>query len=355
VLRFVVLIAVVTATQSSCASPPDERPFLPALLIDSVTGVMPSNNPDVVLLRMGFTCTPDTYLHKVHCFEGATRAWRSFGREGSGPGEFRSVGSLARVAANDSAIGVVDLRQARLSVIDLNGTYQSSFPLPSLFRPLSEVGPRDVLGAWLGFEIPETLTGRVVRLDINSGTPLQQITIEEETVGDERPMWLLRGAESEDGTLVFHITGFRFARYTSEGVRIANLELPTELQIPIYPSRRDREVYAYGLRQLFGQEPHQDDVEEYATRPRNPVVSESSIRRGPDRTTWVASARDRIRNSYLDVFQDDGYLGTVQVRHRLLGYDILDDLLVVLVERPQRDEYGWVRGFDWYRIGSLNR
>ena len=57
------------------------------------------------------------------------------------------------------------------------------------------------------------------------------------------------------------------------------------------------------------------------------------------------------------VFAPDRYLGTVQVRDRVWGFDILESTLVVVVDRmPETDEPDALptRGLDWYDIGDLN-
>ena len=44
------------------------------------------------------------------------------------------------------------------------------------------------------------------------------------------------------------------------------------------------------------------------------------------------------------------HVAEVVVRDRLLGFDLLGDTLVTLVERPDRGAVERVRGYDWYRI-----
>lgn len=71
---------------------------------------------------------------------------------------------------------------------------------------------------------------------------------------------------------------------------------------------------------------------------------------------WIGTNRDRDLFSYLDVFTDDGfqYLGSVRIRDRLIGYDVLDATLAVLVERAMREgDVVARRGIDWYDIGRL--
>ncbi len=50
------------------------------------------------------------------------------------------------------------------------------------------------------------------------------------------------------------------------------------------------------------------------------------------------------------------FAGSVRVRHRAVGFDVLGSTLAVLVDRPvgPRDPDGYPdRGIDWYDIGGL--
>jgi len=47
------------------------------------------------------------------------------------------------------------------------------------------------------------------------------------------------------------------------------------------------------------------------------------------------------------------YVGSVQIRDRILGYDLFGSTLAVLVERePDIDGIAW-RAVDWYDIGEI--
>ena len=72
---------------------------------------------------------------------------------------------------------------------------------------------------------------------------------------------------------------------------------------------------------------------------------------------WVLTNRDREEFSYLDVFRGSDYSGTVRVRHRGVGFDVLGSTLAVLVERPvgEDDADGLPdRAIDWYDISRLD-
>ena len=71
---------------------------------------------------------------------------------------------------------------------------------------------------------------------------------------------------------------------------------------------------------------------------------------------WVLTNRDREEFSHLDVFVGPEFAGSVRVRHRAVGFDVLGSTLAVLVDRPvgPRDPDGYPdRGIDWYDIGGL--
>ena len=62
---------------------------------------------------------------------------------------------------------------------------------------------------------------------------------------------------------------------------------------------------------------------------------------------------DRDRFSYLDVYEGTEYMGTVRVRDRLVGYDILGGTLAVLVDRQPGVDGIARRAIDWYRIDEV--
>ena len=71
---------------------------------------------------------------------------------------------------------------------------------------------------------------------------------------------------------------------------------------------------------------------------------------------WVLTNRERDQFSYLDIYMGPEYAGTVLVRHRAVGFDVLGSTLAVLVDRPvgPDDPDGFPdRGVDWYDISGL--
>ena len=71
---------------------------------------------------------------------------------------------------------------------------------------------------------------------------------------------------------------------------------------------------------------------------------------------WIATQRDTHEWSYLDVYENAEYVGSVRVRDRIRGFDLLGSTLVVLVERqvgPDDADGIPDRALDWYDIGEL--
>lgn len=67
--------------------------------------------------------------------------------------------------------------------------------------------------------------------------------------------------------------------------------------------------------------------------------------------------RDREEFSHFDIFVGPEFAGSVRVRHRAVGFDVLGSTLAVLVDRPvgPSDADGYPdRGIDWYEIGGLS-
>ena len=60
--------------------------------------------------------------------------------------------------------------------------------------------------------------------------------------------------------------------------------------------------------------------------------------------------------SYLDVYENAEYVGSVKVRDRLRGFDLVGSTLVVLVDRQVgADDADGIpdRALDWYDLGDL--
>ena len=97
-------------------------------------------------------------------------------------------------------------------------------------------------------------------------------------------------------------------------------------------------------------------LEDYRTRPKRYTRgSEHQLFDAANRY-WVATQRDTHEWSYLDVYENAEYTGSVKVRDRLRGFDLWGSTLVVLVDRqvgPDDADGIPDRALDWYDIGGL--
>lgn len=122
-----------------------------------------------------------------------------------------------------------------------------------------------------------------------------------------------------------------------------------------YPSESDVERYLENCgppSRLVVRGPCQ--LDEFRSTPKRYVEHS----RGDDQDRlWVLTNRDREEFSHFDIFVGTEFAGSVRVRDRAVGFDVLGSTLAVLVDRPvgptDRDGYP-DRGIDWYDIGGLS-
>jgi len=106
--------------------------------------------------------------------------------------------------------------------------------------------------------------------------------------------------------------------------------------------------------------PYSDErLERYRNRPKNYHLQLGSERFDESGNVWIATERDRHEFSYLDVFSAGTleYLGSIKIRDRLIGFDLVEPMLVTLVERrhAQNDENAFIptRHLDWYDVADF--
>ncbi len=122
------------------------------------------------------------------------------------------------------------------------------------------------------------------------------------------------------------------------------------------PSPAEIERYRDGMRYIFGAAPPEAQVLQFAETPKRGRIPGRSLIYDDWGRLWVATQRDRNAFSYFSIFSDTTYVGSVRVRDRVEGYDLLGTTLVVLVERLPDDPSGIPgRGVDWYRFESPGR
>ena len=126
---------------------------------------------------------------------------------------------------------------------------------------------------------------------------------------------------------------------------------------PSSPNERDVDDYLSTMARIFGRgsvakSAYEPYAASFRENPKTWFLVDAFVFDSLDRL-WVATTRDRQAFSYFDIWVDEEYAGTVRIRDRLIGYDILDSTLVALVERkPDRNGIAR-RAIDWYDIGGV--
>ena len=277
-----------------------------------------------------------------------------FGGEGDGPGEFRSLAFIRR--GPNGTVGVFDLELSRLTVFTPAGVRVAETRLPPGFVPGGPFGTSALLGQL--FKIPD---GDMVpvELDAATGEILWQRDhldgLAQTECGE-----LIAELPSSEGGWVFRACQREIVFLTDRDAdAVTTVEAPTYVEE--LPNERDVEWYRDAMAGISGGagtslpasawEPYLTEFRE--TPKRWFLRSRPMAYDGQDRL-WVATARDRDTFSYLDIYVGTGYVGTVRIRDRLMGYDLLGSTMAALVERrPGRDGIAR-RAIDWYRIDGLD-
>lgn len=317
----------------------------------------------IALLANGRTaCVVDSYDYRVRCVDPDGSVVGVFGREGEGPGEFEFPSDLSR--GESGSVGVFDMGLGRFTIFEPDGTQV----LATVRLPGS--GDLDPTGAFgesvLGIETnrePDAYVAGAARsgfqtlyeFDIASGMVLRkeelppvpvQVDCGRIMYGRPNPRggWVFLACEghvvflAEDGTT------------TLTQAPTYRKELPTELDVAEYVAERQRFAE-------MGLPMSQERLDEYGKTPKRYQLAPNKHGFDADGRWWIATLRDHREFSYLDVFCDGRYVGTVQVRGRLWGFDILESRLAVVVDRlaGSDDETSAIsnRRVNWYDIGGL--
>lgn len=309
-----------------------------------------SRRSAVALASHSTACVIESYAYRIHCIDRDTDAPVGvFGREGEGPGEFRTPLYLMR--GPDETVGAIDIGLGRMTVFEPTGSLVSEVQLPgSSFLPGAHFSSTLIGRTMHGDEL------RQVELDVASGEVLWERTypVDLRVASGCAPsvfVGLGGGAAAPGGGMVFpgcygHLIFFEHR----------DDDAATIIQAPTYrpelPNQRDVDAYVASTRSSalnFG-----PSLEDYS---RTPKIY--STRRWFDEQgrLWVLTNRGRDEFSYLDIFVGPEYAGTVRVRHRAVGFDVLGSTLAVLVDRPvgPDDSDGFPdRAIDWYDISGLD-
>ena len=100
----------------------------------------------------------------------------------------------------------------------------------------------------------------------------------------------------------------------------------------------------------------EEELEDYRATPKKYFLSTGAQLVDDANRWWIATQRDTHEWSYLDVYENAEYLGSVKVRDRLRAFDLAGSTLVVLAERrvgPDDTDGIPDRALDWYDVGDL--
>lgn len=93
--------------------------------------------------RDGRIYAVDREQHQVHIFDASGERIRTLGEGGKGPGEFQTSFTIS-LAPEEERFAVRD-RNRRVSLFSREGTFQSSFVLPSILPPENLAFVKDTL------------------------------------------------------------------------------------------------------------------------------------------------------------------------------------------------------------------
>ncbi len=320
-----------------------------ALVPFAETTVPLSEDSAIRLVDEGTVCTTESYEFRVHCTDASGSQVSSFGRQGEGPGEFRTGGTLVR--GPDETIGVVDMD--RMSVFGRAGTLLSEVRLPPGFVNGSATFSSTLTGGWMDF-IQGGMSFRHAELDVASGEAVwdrvyprrYETDAECEELGDWRG--LIGGRFSPARGVVFSLCRGQLLFFANRDTPTGTL-VRAPAYVPELPN--EEEVRAYL------EEAGPFAMEDWYRRQPKGYLRGGQLAFDDGSRLWALTDRDPGDGfSYLDVYEDSAFRGTIRVRHHARGIDLLGSTLVVLVDRPvgPRDADGFPdRGVDWYDIGEL--
>lgn len=322
------------------------------------TDARPSEIDDIALVSQRVVCAVDSYETQVRCTDRAGNRVGVFGREGEGPEEFGSLSAIER--GPDGTAGIVDLKLNRLSFYTPSGTLVSQVGMPPRFAPHNVAGS-SVFG--IGVEWPDGAVGDggtwiTKEVDAVSGELLWERP-DIEDVADTSCGKVRKGWPDGEGGLVFWACQAELVFLADRAGTQASV-VASPMYYEELPSRRDVDRFIEGLARMgnigggsASSSAFEVYADEFKETPKRWFLTPEPIKFDQEGRLWVATTRDRDTYSYLDVWSGQTYIGTVRIRDRLLGYDLLGTTLAALVERTP-DRYGIAtRAVDWYEIAAL--
>lgn len=347
-----VLLGAMAFAPSACSTPeaePGALNLIPAERFAAIE-VPLSRSVGIALVDSTTVCVVDSYELQVVCLRSDGSTVGAFGREGEGPGEFDGALSLTR--GPGGTLGVSDGGQRRLTVFEPTGAIVSSSITPFLFQSMAPFD-RTSVGSYTVLAESAPSGALVIELDVESGEILWERALShpsEMGAALDCERGFTDGAASPEGRWAFGTCNSALVLWDEEDV--TTFLDPT--YVPELPS--PAEIERFRARRLFGSTPQEAEVLQFAETPKRGRIPGRSLLYDDWSRLWVATQRDRDAFSYFNIFSDTMYVGSVQVRDRVEGYDLLGNTLVVLVERLPEDPAGLPgRGVDWYRFAAPSR
>ncbi len=346
------LSAVVLAAAACSANEaePGDLTLLPAEFIAAVE-VPLSVSESVALVDSSTACVVDSYETRIVCVRSDGSTVGAFGREGEGPGEFD--GALSLIRGPGGALGVFDGGGSRATVFQPDGTILNSARAPFLFAPMAPFA-QSVTGSH-SVRVDGSHRTVVTELDAESGEELWERRLlhpSELGIPMECERGYSTGALGPAGRMAFGTCQSVLVLWDGDDVvTFTDPTYASEL-----PSETDMEIHRERWRLAFGAPPSESMMLAYAERPKWITAGGRSLIYDDWGRLWVALQRDRHEFSYFSIFSDTTHVGSVRVRDRIEGYDLLGSTLAVLVERLPDDPAGIPgRGVDWYRFEPPGR
>ena len=351
--------ALAAATAVACSSETVDLPLVELQPFASSAAPL-SANDDIALVSEEVACVIDSYDSRIHCVDRGDRSVGVFGVEGEGPGEFRGLTGIER--GPDGGLAAIEFSPSQLTLFDPDGTYVSEVRLPPIFQGNLLHGNR-----LFGMRLALLDFGRAQ--DVPDYVPMEaDISVREEVLWERSDLAAAAGRDclngamgipTPQGGLVFEACGRELAFFDHR-----DAETATVVASPAYsealPNERDVAAHVDGVANLgrgrgggLSEEEREAYAEEFRQEPKGWFLKPHAFKFDAESRLWAATTRDRDAFSYFDVWIGTEYAGTVQVRDRLMGYDMLGSTLVVLVERTP-DRIGIAQqAIDWYDIDSV--
>ena len=302
----------------------------------------------VALVSEDVACLPDSYGFRVLCYHRSGELVGAWGSEGEGPGEFDGAFSVRRW--KDGQVAVFD--RPRMTVFEPTGEMVAEFRAPGLL-PHTVDGTRA-----LGYQSPP---GRLVEMDLATGSTLWERDYRAISAAGTECGRKRQGAPTPDGGWIFSACDreLLFLRHRDD---VRGVVVRTPNYVPELPNARDMAIQRSTVESpqfagALGMPPpgrEEQYLRDFASRPKRWFLSASgAIRSDAHHRIWIGTRRDRSSVSYIDIWTGTEYLGSAQVRDRLIGFDILGSTMVAVVMRPpDPDGVAW-HAIDWYDTADV--